>query len=362
MSVEERLATITERLTQLLKEYRTAEDPPIFALRDEALRLLRPLNLIKTLKMSSRFVVVHPQNRYGDGIIPSHCHYLVDSFATKGFSWAEIGIPLASEVPPPNNPRYKLIVQFNSEIVTNSCGALPPIAEEEYILMSAAKSHSSMGSRCVIFEIPHDNEKITDCGKLSLHKIRAIRPEYAEAISSGFEWTVVCWQVEEAFPSLMDLLQEAGNSAQAASLDETRWQVALKMYASTQRLLQTKDMTTETIAEAVEREALRGAPAFASEIHDLHTYVRNMAGEDSWMLKELIAFSKTLKVPRIVNGPVLAAVSEVSLGEDGHGATFFRQDLIKAMMSASDKYSNGDGTQNLAEVSTIKTQGQKKTL
>ena len=35
---------------------------------------------------------------------------------------------------------------------------------------------------------------------------------------------------------------------------------------------------------------------------------------------------------------VLAAIAETALGEDGHGAIQFRQDLIKAMLSASDKY------------------------
>ena len=35
-------------------------------------------------------------------------------------------------------------------------------AQKEYLYMSLAKSHSSMASRSVIFEMPHDNEMITD--------------------------------------------------------------------------------------------------------------------------------------------------------------------------------------------------------
>ena len=92
--------------------------------------------------------------------------------------------------------------------------------------MSVAKSHSSMASRCVIFEMPHDNAMITEGGKLNLQKIRAMRPEYADVIEKGFEWTILLWQAEEAFPALIDLLQETGNLGQQQAMDETRWQVA----------------------------------------------------------------------------------------------------------------------------------------
>ena len=88
--------------------------------------------------------------------------------------------------------------------------------------MSVAKSHSSMASRCVIFEMPHDNARITDGGKLNLQKIRALRPEYADAIEKGFEWNILLWQAEEAFPALIDLLQETGNLGQQQAMDETR--------------------------------------------------------------------------------------------------------------------------------------------
>ena len=100
--------------------------------------------------------------------------------------------------------------------------------------MSVAKSHSSMASRCVIFEMPHDNARITDGGKRNLQTIRAMRPEYADAIEKGFERHVLIWQAEDA--ALIDLLQETGNLAQQQAMDETRWQVALKISHSAQRL------------------------------------------------------------------------------------------------------------------------------
>ena len=232
MSVSERIECVRPSMERLLWEYRHGKNPPIFTLRDQAVDLSRSMNLLRKLHISSRYVVVHPRNRYGDGIVPGQAYKLVDVFSNHGFSIQEIGEPFASEVPPDTNPRAREVKEFNEAIVKDAQGALPPIAEEEYLIMSAAKSHSSVASRCVIFEMPHDNAMITDDGKLNLQKIRAIRPEYADAIEKGFEWNILLWQEEEAFPALIDLLQETGNLGQQQAMDETRWQVALKICSS----------------------------------------------------------------------------------------------------------------------------------
>lgn len=41
---------------------------------------------------------MHPENKYGDDVVPAHVRDLVESFSTEGFSPPEIGVPLASEV------------------------------------------------------------------------------------------------------------------------------------------------------------------------------------------------------------------------------------------------------------------------
>ena len=118
-------------------------------------------------------------------------------------------------------------------------------------------------------------------------------------------------------------------------------------------------MAPEDVWLIVEREALRGSPKFANEVVDLRKYVMSLGGDGGVLLKDIISFSKTLKRPRVVTGMVLAAIAKTALGEDGHGAIQFRQDLIKAMMSASDKYARG-GMQNLADVSLITNTLPKK--
>ena len=162
MSVKDRIESMRPIMEPILSEYRHGKNPPVFTLRDKAITLCRSQNMLRKQHTPSRYVVVHPRNRYGDGLAPEHVYKLVDAFSAHGFSLNEIGVPLASEVPPATHPRGAEVRAFNEAIVKDAQGALPPIAEEEYLYMSLAKSHSSMASRSVIFEMPHDNEMITD--------------------------------------------------------------------------------------------------------------------------------------------------------------------------------------------------------
>ena len=150
MSVSERIECVRPSMERLLWEYRHGKNPPIFTLRDQAVDLARSVNLLRKLHISSRYVVVHPRNRYGDGIVPAQVYKLVDAFALHGFSLLEIGLPLASEVPPTTNARFPEVKEFNEGIVRDAQGALPPITDDEFKVMSVAKSHSSCASRCVI--------------------------------------------------------------------------------------------------------------------------------------------------------------------------------------------------------------------
>ena len=112
MSVKDRIDCIRQSMDAILSEYRQGKNPPIFTLRDQALELCRSQNLLRKQHTSSRYVVVHPRNRYGDGIVPLQVYKLVDSFANHGFSLNEIGLPLASEVPPATNPRREEVKVF----------------------------------------------------------------------------------------------------------------------------------------------------------------------------------------------------------------------------------------------------------
>ena len=159
MSVKDRIESMRPIMEPILSEYRHGKNPPVVTPRDKAITLCRSQNM---LRKQHTHVGVQPRNRHGDGLAPEHVYKLVDAFSAHGFSLNEIGVPLALEVPPATHPPGAEVRAFNEAIVKDAQGALPPIAEEEYLCMSLARSHSSMASRSVIFEMPHDNEMITD--------------------------------------------------------------------------------------------------------------------------------------------------------------------------------------------------------
>ena len=107
MSVKDRIDCIRRSMEAILLEYRQGKNPPIFTLRDQALGLCKAKNLVRKQHLSSRYVVVHPRNRYGDGIVPEHVHALVDGFANNGYPLPKTGSPFSSEVPPHTNPRFE---------------------------------------------------------------------------------------------------------------------------------------------------------------------------------------------------------------------------------------------------------------
>ena len=208
-SSAERLAVIAPRLKEIMRSYREMAMPPIFALRDELRSLLIAHGLLVKMQLSSRFVAVNEKNRYGDGIQVKHARNQINTFAKYAFSKLEIGIPLATEMPPEGHKRYRKVADFNNKLVDDSSGALPRFAAEETKLLSISKSHSSMACKMVLFGVPHDNEALTEDGCLSLHKIKLVAPEFAAAIDDGFEWEVVQLCVDDAFPGVTDLLQDA---------------------------------------------------------------------------------------------------------------------------------------------------------
>ena len=68
-TIADRVGRVADEIFDIVKEYTVNHNPPILALRDQAVALLRREGLLRRQKTNSRFVAVHPRNRHGDGII-----------------------------------------------------------------------------------------------------------------------------------------------------------------------------------------------------------------------------------------------------------------------------------------------------
>ena len=133
----EKITRAKPEMMSILNEYRASGGAAIFELREASMELLMPLGLMRKERKSSIYVIVHPGNRYGDGLVPGHAIGLARDFAKDGFCLKEFGIPLATEVPPIGHPRRAHVIAWNKKLVADSNGILPSIDESHCVIMSA---------------------------------------------------------------------------------------------------------------------------------------------------------------------------------------------------------------------------------
>ena len=329
MSVRARISLASVNLDLISKKF-LGKNSAIFELRDECIGLLRSVDLLKMRKFNARHVGVHPKNRYGDGIIPSHVTKLAAVFALKGFSIEELGIPRATELPPAGHPRRLVFEAFMANIVNKSDGVLPPYDPNEMEIVSGQRSHTNQSCRLWIKGAPCDgNDKLSVNGKYAISKLASLRPSYNEACQEGLPWEVIPWEVEDDFPMIMDLIQEGGNAALTAAQRETKLEMCLKIEMQFARMSDGKILSQEDnkkVWDTIIADAVATDTDFADEIPDLAEFVQ---ATDPKQLLELVDFQKSiLHAPRTISASLMQQIMTIPLGEDGKGFQEVRMEHI----------------------------------
>ena len=368
--MREKLNYVREELEAILP--RVLDDPnaPLISLRDAAMDILRKAGLVYKIRMHSRFVGVHPRNRYGDGIVPANVFKLLLAIFAQGFSERQLDHPTAVEVPPAGHPARAKIIEFNKNCMADSHGRLPAYEDDTEIIkiISATCGHTSQGLRCLWHEVECDESTpIATNGRLSLEVAKMLQPKYAEAASEGIVWEVVYWKVEEEYPAIMDLFQEAGNQRNMLSKGESRLEVLMKMHGVAKRRFHELDKgdaeatpeEVEEVWETVRKAAMRGNPPFSEEVCELLDFVRYLSGgiENPIYLTSMRDFIRTLKVERQIEGAIWGAVSRVRIGAPNAAPTL-RVACLWAMAGASDTYGVGE-EQTLLATGDIQALGGK---
>ena len=234
MSMEDKLKRVKSDIEEVLWRVEWDHEAPLVQLRDQVLRILKEYDLIYPMRIHSRFVGVHPMNRYGDGIVPSRVLQLLVGIFSDGFSKLALDWPCVVEVAPKGNKRRAFQVTFNNKCMTDSGGALPPYdSEGESIkFLSVTCGHTTQTLRCVWHGVKLEHDKLAPEGKLSLDVLRTLQKAYAEAVEEGIEYSVIPWEVEEAYPSITELFQASGNQGHHRAVGETRMEVMLKIHCS----------------------------------------------------------------------------------------------------------------------------------
>ena len=324
------------------------DDAEVVSLYEQVKDVARANHMLTREKIHSKHMYVDTGNRYEDGIVPSDVTDLISNIFKNGFRHEHLLMPTCAECPPPNTPAFDAIKRFNDKMVEDSAGQLPPY-EDNGKYVSFTCGHTSQGLRCFWHGAPVPEKEperfatISQDGKLSLSRLQEAQPIYAGAVVEGIVWDVFKWQFIDVFPFIPSLAQEAGNAGHGAAKSESRLEVMLKIAASAKKKLAIAPHL-KIPWDSVQREACRGSGvAYKHEIPDLCTYVQELSGgiENPWALYELRDFCRHLKKVNVVRGNVAAALAKANIGKEG-SAPLFRLACMKAMCSASAKYSKGD--------------------
>ena len=346
-SARARCQNIKKEYDEIVYQYFETDDPPVFALRDKLLKLFRGAGILKKMVFNILNVAPNANNRYGNGVLPSHCHALVDLFLAGGTSLEEIGLPLAAQMPPEGEGMHAVTWKFIENLVIDAKGSLPSYSDASEIwVTNCTKTHSMQAIRICALEHHHDIstehntaiDKYVIDGKLNLGAIRKFRPELGEIIDKGMEFEVLQWPGEEMFPRAIEVLQEVGNLGNQAAQGETRWEVCLKMHRGAVTLANAfpkKD--TDEIWIDCARGAKRGNPTFKSEVDDLAAFTRHFGGMDAERIMEINAFQRSIQNPKVVKGCILKAIATHSMGPDGQGANELRMDFLNVSVIAHNR-------------------------
>lgn len=161
-------------------------------------------------KLSPNSLLVHPQNRGGSGAQPFHMHQKGSKIVETGAAMDQLIGSVCFEMHP-DDAKRKPQMDFNKDLVAASSDLMCPIlGTERYLTVSS--THTSQFCRALAHGCKTPEESLKDStGNLSLEMLGkdAVLKEMATV---GWNWVVIPWYVEEAFPKLPAMIADALNS------------------------------------------------------------------------------------------------------------------------------------------------------
>lgn len=229
---------------------------------------------------------VHPLNRSRLGVGGSEAHHHGAQILSTGWSWRRASDATAIEAPPPGQNHEALA--SNESLVRLSGGLLPPLVSLK--LLSLGGGHTNSFLRAVKAGCRSAVPALADSsGNLNAAALTAGRPDFAEAVERGLRWTILHWQVSQAFPGIEHLCQAALNTVAKGDLTEV--EVLLDIGRMRDNIVAAGQ---EVVWSEVAAAAARSLPTCAAWVDVLASFVQHSPPE---LLVELADFQKAFGCP-----------------------------------------------------------------
>ena len=169
-------------------------------------------------------------------------------------------------------------------------------------------------------------------GKVCSAMVAQKCPLLASTVADGLRVRLLPYQLDERWPSLVELIIEADNVPLATAMPDTTLDLLRKVHS----LSQTLTVSGETDWGLVEKMMLRSEVRRPHGVSHLVSWVRSSSGgTDPLVLRDVLRFAKGLKVARELQAVVLGAFENMYLGPSG--SPYWRGAAVKAMLSARQK-------------------------
>ena len=173
-------------------------------------------------------VMVHPENRAGLGLNTFQVHKTLKTIKEIGADAEAVHRATCFEMAPAGQARQGQIA-FNQGLIDRSNGQLAKLSGRERV-MSVACSHFCAGCRAADASCLTPEDDLADeNGKLNKLQLVNNDAEFASLIDKGWSWTVLPFCVQEVWPKLPDLAQDALNAEHATFSMASELQVMLSM-------------------------------------------------------------------------------------------------------------------------------------
>ena len=187
---------------------------------------LKRHGLMREAELEPDQVACSPLNRDGFGLSGPDIHNLTQKVAQVGWDDRETrGICLELA------PHDEQVLAFNRKLCEDSGGLIPPINEIQVRYASLAGSHTNAMLRALRHGAVHpQGGQLCIDGHLSMARVEAIDPSFAEAARRGMRWKVICMEVLDV-NGVSEVVQAACNTGTQISKGEHEFQILKRILA-----------------------------------------------------------------------------------------------------------------------------------
>ena len=157
---------------------------------------------------------VHPDNRDSYLLSEQRVHSIIEEVFENGWVWSAIKDPVVFE----DGPDQKC-----QEATRKATEGNPRLSQHWHSVKFGAVdcTHTNHSLNCINDGVEHDNQAMTEGGRLSRQKFSKKNKQIDVAIESGLTWTVIRHSAEEMYPTLPALIQKSRNKVAQATKAST---------------------------------------------------------------------------------------------------------------------------------------------